>query len=110
MDGAGRKITYVDHPVGHLAHAEPGGLTQLLFLVLAGVRVIRVAMEPILEIVCHRFWKFSSFPFRPLCHCGSGGGKWGDGIQRSRMLRPIRERVGLGVLRESPGIELLLGF
>ena len=80
MDGAWRKITYIDHPVGHLAHAEPCGLTQLLFLVLAGVRVIRVAMEPILEIVCHWFWQFSSFPFRPLCHSGSGGGKWGNRI------------------------------
>ena len=110
MDGAGRKITYIDHPVGHLAHAEPGGLTQLLFLVLAGVRVIRVAMEPFLQIVCRWFWQFSSFPSRSLCHSGSGGGKWGDGIQRSRMPRRISEQVGLGVLRESPGIELLLGF
>ena len=110
MDGAGRKITYIDHPVGHLAHAESCGLAQLLFLVLARVRVIRVAMEPILEIVCHWFWQFSSFPFWPLCHSSSGGGKWRDGIQRSRMLRPIGERVRLSVLRESPGIELLLGF
>ena len=82
----------------------------MLFLVLAGVWVIRVAMEPILEVVCDRFWEFASLPFRPLCHGGSGGGKRGDGIQRSRMLGSISERVGLGVLREIPGIELLVGF
>jgi hypothetical protein len=103
-------MTYVDHPVGHLAHTEPGRLTQLFFLVLAGVWVVRMAVEPILEIVCHRFWQFPSLPFRPLGHGGSGGGKRGDGIQGSRMLGAIGERVGLRILRESPGIEVLLGF
>ena len=80
MNGTGQKITHIDHPVRHLTHAEPGSLTQLLFLVLARVWVIRMAMEPILEIVCHWFWQFASFPFWSLCHGGSGGGKGGDGI------------------------------
>ena len=67
--------TYIDHPVGHLAHAESSRLTQLLFLVLAGVRVIGMAMEPILQIVCHGLWKFSSLSFRALSHGGSRGGE-----------------------------------
>ena len=41
QNGAG---TYVDHPVGHLAHTEPGGFTQLCFLVFAGVRMVGMTM------------------------------------------------------------------
>jgi len=101
-------MAYVDHPVGHLAHAEPGRLTQLLLLVLAGVWMVRVAMEPILEIIGHRLGEFSPFPFRPLGHGGSGGRKGGNGTRGGRLLGAIGERVGLGVVRESPGVKLLL--
>jgi len=69
-----------------------------------------MAVEPILEIIRHRFWQLPPLPFRPLSHGGSGGGKRGNGAQRSRVLRAICERVGLRILREGPGIELLLGF
>lgn len=48
---ARRGATDVDHPVGDLAHAEAGGVAELLFLLLAGVRVVRVAVEPVLEKV-----------------------------------------------------------
>jgi len=95
-------MTYIDHPVGYLTHAEPGRLTQLLFLVLTGVWVIRMTVQPILEIVCHRFRQLAPLPFRALSHGGGGGGKRGDGIQGSRMLGAISERTGLSVLRESP--------
>ena len=40
--------TYVDHPVGDLAHAEPCRMTELLLLFLARVRVVAVAMQPVL--------------------------------------------------------------
>jgi len=95
-------MTCIDHPVGHLAHTESGRLTQLLFLVLAGVWMVRMAMEPILEIVCHWFWQFAAFPFRSLGHGGSRGGKGRNVVRGSRMLRPVGERIGLAVVRESP--------
>ena len=85
----GTGITYVDHPVGHLAHAEPGSLTQLLFLVLAGVWVIRMAVKPILEIIGDRLWEFPSLPFWPLGHGGSRSWKRGDGVQRGGVLGAI---------------------
>jgi hypothetical protein len=49
----GRKdaTTSVDHPVGDLAHAEGGGMAELLLLLLTGVRVVGVTMEPGLEVV-----------------------------------------------------------
>ena len=103
-------MTYVDHPVGNLAHTEPGRLTQLLFLILTGVWVVGVTVEPILEIIGHRLWQLPSLPFRPLGHCGSGCGKRGDGAQGSRMLRAVGKRIGLSILREGPGIKLLVRF
>jgi len=70
-----------------------------------------MAVEPILEIIGYGLGQLPSLPFRPLGHCGSRGGKRGDGAQGSRMLRAVRERVGrLSILREGPGIELFLGF
>jgi len=71
-------MTYVDHPVGHLAHAEPGRMRQLLLLVLAGVWVVGMAMQPILEMIGRRLGKFSPFPLRPLGR-GSSGGRKGRG-------------------------------
>ena len=59
-------------------------------------------MEPIFEIVCDRLRQLASLPFRPLCHGGSGGGKRGDRVHGRRMLRTVRERIGL---RERPGVD-----
>jgi hypothetical protein len=41
----------VDHPIGHLAHAKARSMTQLFFLLLTGIRMIRVTMEPGLEVI-----------------------------------------------------------
>lgn len=51
----------VDHPVGHLAHAEAGGMAELLFLLLAGVRVVGVTVKPSLEVVGGLLWKLAAF-------------------------------------------------
>ena len=57
--------------------------------------MIGMAMEPIFEIVRHRFWQFASFPFRPLCHGGSGGRKRGDRIRGRVIHRTVGEGTGL---------------
>jgi hypothetical protein len=36
--------TYVDHPVGNLAHAKTGCVTELLFFFLGRVGMVRVTM------------------------------------------------------------------
>ncbi len=46
-----REITYVDHPVGDLAHAEARGVAELLLLLFTGIRVVRVTVKPGLEVV-----------------------------------------------------------
>ena len=42
---------HIDHPVGDLRHGEARGVAEHLLLVLGGVWVVRVAMEPGLEEV-----------------------------------------------------------
>ena len=96
--------TYVYHPVGYLAHTKPGGLTQLFFLILTGVWMVRMTMQPILEIVCHGLWKFPSLSFWPFGHGSSRSRKRRGRIQGGRVFRSIRKRIGLRILRESPGI------
>ena len=51
MSGGEETTTSVDHPIGELAHAETGGVAEMLFLFLVGVWVIRVTVEPRLEVV-----------------------------------------------------------
>jgi hypothetical protein len=43
--------TYVDHPVGNLAHAQTCSVAKLLFLLFAGIRVIGMSVQPRLEKV-----------------------------------------------------------
>jgi hypothetical protein len=43
--------TYVNHPVGYLAHAETGSVAELLFFFFGGVGMVRVTMEPCFEKV-----------------------------------------------------------
>lgn len=58
--------THVDHPVGHLRHAEPRRVAQLLLLLLARVRVVRMAVQPVLEEVRHRLRQLPALARRPL--------------------------------------------
>lgn len=51
MRGSKNPTTSIDHPVGHLAHAQTSGEAELLLLLLAWVRMIRVPMQPGLEVV-----------------------------------------------------------
>ena len=48
--------TYIDHPVRDLAHAKTRGMTQLFLLLLAGVGVVRVSVQPRLEEVSGLLW------------------------------------------------------
>jgi hypothetical protein len=41
----------VDHPVGHLTHAEARSMAELLLLLLTWVRMIGVTMKPGFEVV-----------------------------------------------------------
>lgn len=43
--------TDINHPIGHLAHAEASRMAELLLFLFAGVRVVRVTVEPGLEII-----------------------------------------------------------
>ena len=72
--------------------------------------MVRMPMQPILEIVRDRFWELSSLPFWPLSHSGGRGGKRRDGIQWRRVLRPVSKRTRLRILRERPRIQLLVRF
>ena len=85
------KTAYIDHPVGDLTHTEPSRLTQLFFLILTGVRVVRMTVEPILKVVRHWFREFSPLAFRPLGHGGSRGGKRRDWMQRMRVFGSVGE-------------------
>ena len=48
-------LTHINHPVGNLTHAQASGGTELLLLVLAGVWVIRVTMQPIFQNISGGF-------------------------------------------------------
>jgi len=76
-------MTCIDHPIGHLAHAESGRLTQLHLLVFVGVWMVRVAMQPIFEIIGRRLGDFPPLSFRPL---GRGDRKGGNGIRGAECL------------------------
>jgi len=39
-------LTHINHPVRNLTHAQASGSTELLLLVLAGVRVIGMTVQP----------------------------------------------------------------
>ena len=47
-----RKEAHIDHPVGYLTHSEACRGTHLLFLLLGGVWVVCMAVEPVPEMFC----------------------------------------------------------
>lgn len=63
--------TYIDHPIGYLAHAQTRSLTQLLLLILTRIRMIRMPMQPIFQKIGHKFRQFSSLSLGPFSHRGS---------------------------------------
>lgn len=91
-------MAYVDHPIRNLAHAQTSGMAELLFLLLAGVWMIRVAMEPGLEIVGGLLWQFAAFFGGTVDECrgwnrlgwagrgrgGGGEGGWGRWLGRGQ--------------------------
>jgi hypothetical protein len=65
----------IDHPIGHLAHAQPRCMTQLLLLVFARVRVIRMTMQPGFQKVCRLLGQLTAFPLRAIHERGAGYGR-----------------------------------
>ena len=59
-------MTDINHPVGYLTHTQACCMTQLLLLVLAWIRVVRVTMQPGLEVVSRLLGKFSPFALRAI--------------------------------------------
>ena len=62
-------LTDIDHPVGDLAHAEACRMAKLLLLLLTWVRMIRVTVQPGLEVVGSLFGEFASFTLRTIDEC-----------------------------------------
>ena len=50
-----RSLTHIGHPIGNLILAQASGGTELLHLILAGVWVIRVTMQPVFQNISDRF-------------------------------------------------------
>lgn len=90
IDSASSK-TYVDHPVGHLAHAEPSRVAQLLLLLLAGVRVVRMAVQPVFQEIRHGLRELAALARWALDEA-RGRGQLG----RLMLLRRTRGRAGEG--------------
>lgn len=67
-------MPYVDHPIRHLAHAQTSGMAQLLFLFLAGVRMVGMTMQPSFEIVRCLLGELSAFFGRTIDQSGGGNG------------------------------------
>ena len=88
---------YVDHPIGDLTHAQTSGMAQLLLLLLAGVWVVRVAVEPCLEVVRRLLGELSAL-FGGAIDEGRGGDRLrGAGRGRGRRGRSGgRGRLGRG--------------
>ena len=75
-------MAHIDHPIGNLTHAQTSGMAQLFFLFFAGVWMVRMAMQPSLEIVRCLLGELSAF-FGRAIHEGRG---------RDRLRGPRRGR------------------
>ena len=64
-------FAYIDHPVGHLAHAETSLGAQPLFLILCRIRMIGMCQQPFLQKLCDGLWKFTA----PTLLSADGGGE-----------------------------------
>jgi len=72
VSGCEDATSCVYHPVGDLAHAEAGRMTELFLLFLTWIRMVRVTMEPGLEVIGGFLWEFASLA---LWTINEGGGR-----------------------------------
>jgi hypothetical protein len=78
--GGGKDATPgIYHPVGDLAHAQSCDMAELFLLLFAWVGVIRMAVEPCLEVVSSLFGKLSSFALGTVGEGRARNGRWGTG-------------------------------
>lgn len=82
---------HVNHPVGHLAHAEAGSMAELLLLLLTGVWVVGVAVEPVLEKVGDGLGQLAALAGWPL---DETRGRRRGGLRRARRGARDRQRGG----------------
>jgi hypothetical protein len=90
-------VAHIDHPIGDLAHAQASGMAQLLLLLLAGVWMVRVAMQPGFEIVRRLLGELPAFFGGTIDEGGRGDGLRGAGRGRWRRGHSGRgRRLGRG--------------
>ena len=93
------KKTYINHPIGDLAHAEARLRAEPLLLVLGWVGVVRVGKKPLLEELGDRLGKLSTAALL-------GGGELGHHVGGALALLGSTHRAPLscgGLLRGGNG-------
>lgn len=105
-----KETTYVDHPVTDLRHAQASRVAQLLLFFFARVRVIAMAVQPVLQEVRRRLRELAPPALRACGHlsCHGGGLRGCDGghaergrsvvvcVNVGRLLLLVRRRRGGG--------------
>ena len=76
-----KEKTYIDHPIGDLAHAEACLGAKPFLLVLSGVGMVSMGEEPLLEELGDGLWELSA---TALLGSGKGGHHVGGSLTRGR--------------------------